>query len=260
MLSLAEMQTRLRDAIVDHDVAGALPLLTGGRDAAGRLAVHRRHFEASLVLALLEKFPATTWLIGAQAMTEAARTFVHRHPPKTPCIAEYGVEFPNFVAGRVGAERVPYLGSFAEFEWHLGHAAIAIDRPPLGIQAFASISVDLLPDIRLALQPGLHYGTAAWPIDDLVRLYLSEAAPAQYTFEPADVYLEICGARGEFRIDRLDPATFAFRRTLAERETIEVAAERALERDGAFDPGQALTALVAGGLVVAIIEQVGAQR
>src|ERR1700704_2581225 len=139
MLSLAAAQRPLRQAIVENCADEALPMLVGGRDPAKRLAIHQRHFEASLTSALLSKFPATSWLIGSTAITQAARAFVHRHPPMAPCIAEYGAEFPQFLAQRVGAEQIPYLCSFVELEWHLGHAAVAIDHPALAIDAFAMI-------------------------------------------------------------------------------------------------------------------------
>ncbi len=254
MLSLSDVQNRLRDAIVEDATGGILPLLVGGRDPAKRLAVHRRHYNASLARALLDKFPAVTWLTGASFMTEAARAFVHQHPPTAPCIAEYGERFPGFLANRLGAERIPYLRSFAELEWHLGHVAIAIDGPPLAVTAFADIEASALPDIRLTLQPGLRYTHAAWPIDDLIKLYLNETNPDRYVFEPASVHLEIRGARGDFRIERLDPANFVFRRALAEGQTIGTAAEQALESDAAFDPGRALTTLVADGLATAFAQ------
>ena len=43
-----------------------------------------------------------------------------------------------------------------------------------------------------------------------------------------------------------------FRSAIAERSTIGSAAERALNSDTTFDPGQALLRLVSAGLVVAI--------
>ena len=82
---------------------------------------------------------------------------------------------------------------------------------------------------------------------------MSDAAPASHEFEPADVHLEICGARGEFRIERLDVASCTFRKALAERQTVGMAAEQALERDANFDPGRALVSFVAETRVVAMI-------
>jgi len=253
MPSLSDLQAQVRDAVVGFpvdDTGDLAALLTGGRDPRKRLAIHRRHYEASLVAALLEKFPAVTWLIGAPFVTELARAFVHRHPPRAPCIAEYGAAFGEFIDGTAGVE-LPYLRAFAELEWYLGRAAIAISLPPLAISAFAK-HAEPLADLRLMLQPGLHYLAAAWPIDDLVKVYLDDSKPDCFAFEPLPVHLEIRGARGEFQIVRREAAEFCFRRNLVRGRPVGAASEAALEVDEAFDPGRALAALVADGLVSGI--------
>jgi hypothetical protein len=253
MLSLLEIQHRMRDAVIADEAGGALlPLLAGGRDPAARLAIHRHHYQASLTRALLDKFPAVSWLAGERFATAAAQAFVRAHPPAAPCIAEYGADYPDFLASRAGAERLPYLRALAELEWHLGQVSIAVDRPPLMIETFASIDASELPDRPLTLQRGLRYCTAEWPIDELIQQYLTDAAPERYAFDPAQVHLEIRGARGEFRIERLAEAEFVFRSAVASGLTIGTAAERALDINATFDPGQALLRLISVGLVIAI--------
>ncbi|MBI2150031.1 MAG: putative DNA-binding domain-containing protein [Acidobacteria bacterium] len=252
MPPLAETQSRFRDALVTGDAAGITPLLTGGRYAEKRLAIHQRHYETSLVKALLGKFPATAWLAGTPFVSEAAKRFVHEHPPQAPCIAEYGENFPRFVSECPGAGRVPYLSEFATLEWHIGHVAIAVDRPAVAIEEFSTIDGGALPDTRLSLQTGLRYLHASWPIDELMKLYLTETAPERFELSPGDVWIEVRGARGEFHFSRLDAAEFVFRKSILERRSIGDAAERALDVNAAFDPGQALGALIAAGLVHAI--------
>jgi hypothetical protein len=252
MPSLADTQVRLRAALVEGDASAIAPMLVGGRDPAQRVAIHRRHYMKSLVAALLGKFPAVGWLMGQRFVTEAAQEFIRRRPPTAPCIAEYGADFPELLAERPGAEGVPYLRVFAELEWQLGHISIAVDRPALGIDAFATMPADAVPDLTLALQPGLHYLLAPWPIDDLMKLYLTESAPEHYVFEPAETRIEVCGARGKFDIKRVDAGTFAFRSAIGAGSSIGAAAERALESDATFDPGRAFAALIDECLVTAI--------
>lgn len=257
MPPLAETQLHFRDAVVTGDASGITPLLTGGRYAEKRLAIHQRHYETSLVKALLGKFPATAWLVGTPFVTEAAKRFVHEHPPQAPCIAEYGEQFPRFLSECPGAERVPYLGEFAELEWHVGHVAIAVDRPAVAIEEFSAIDGDALPDTRLTLQSGLRYLQASWPIDELMKLYSTETAPERFELSPGDAWIEVRGARGEFHIGRLDAAEFIFRKSILELRSIGDAAELALDRNAAFDPGRALAALIHAGLVNAITRDVG---
>ena len=84
-MSLAELQQRFRNAIVTGDAGCVASLLVGGVDPRVRLAIHQRHYEASLVRAILERFPASQWLVGSEPVIGArvrppasARRTVHR--------------------------------------------------------------------------------------------------------------------------------------------------------------------------------------
>jgi hypothetical protein len=252
MQSLADIQSSVRNAVVSGDLASVAPLFAGGQVAERRLSIHRRHYQASLTRALLDKFPATVWLAGSAFVTDAARIFIAEHPPATPCIAEYGERFPSFLAKRQGADRTPYLHAFAELEWHIGHVAIAVDKPSVVIEELRRFPKDLLPDVALILQTGIRYLNASWPVDELLRIYLAETRPEQLEFAPAEVNLEIRGSRGEFCINRLGTAEFIFRRDIWLGHSIGESAEEALGTDGNFHAGRALVSLFTGGLVSAV--------
>lgn len=249
MPALAEIQSFFRNAVVTGDVARIRALLPGDPDPEIGLGIHRRNYEISLVTALLTKFPATVWLAGASFVTEAARDFIRDHPPHAPCIAEYGDEFPRFLAGLPGADGMPYLGEFADLERHVGQVSVAIEERCFTLAELTEVGTDRLPDTVLRFQPGVCYRGVSWPIDDLLKLYLTESAPDRYAFEPCDVWLEVRGARGEFRIDRLESSEFVFRKSIREGRSIGSAAESALEANPSFDPGIALVRLIESGLV-----------
>ena len=253
MPSLAEFQTLVRSAVIGTDSTSLAPFLTGSRYPEKRFAIHRRHYEASLVRSLVEKFPAVNWLVGSPLLTAAARTYVLSHPPCTPCIAEYGEDFPAFLANDPGAARYPWIRWVGELEWHIGHAVLAVEQAPLARSPLAAINADQLTDLGLCLQPGLRYLAAPWPIDDLVKLFLSEAAPERYELETQNVFLEIHGTRGAFSISRLEPGAFTFRKLIAVRKSIGAAAEQATKEVPLFDPGSALALLLADGLATEIV-------
>ena len=77
---------------------------------------------------------------------------------------------------------------------------------PLALDALAAFGDIDLGDLPLRLQPGLAYLASDWPVDELIKLRLSGAAPESFAFDPEDVCLEVRGARGDFRINRLAPA------------------------------------------------------
>jgi hypothetical protein len=186
MPPLDEIQLHFRDAVIHGDVRLIAETLIGGQNPEKRLAIHQRNYQTSLVDALLMKFPATEWLIGTPLVTEAAKSFVRENPPGAPCIAEYGDTFPYFLGKYTAAYGLPYLQEFAQLEWYVGKAAIAVDQPPS--------------------KSGVHYLHASWPVDELLKLYLTDSAPDQFAITPVDVWIEVRGSRGEFELNRLDPA------------------------------------------------------
>ena len=136
MQRLPEIQARFRDVIVHGETSGISDALIGGCHPEKRLAIHQRNYEVSLTGALLTKFPATQWLLGTRFLTEVARRFIRECPPRVPCIAEYGSDFPEFIGEC--ASQLPYVRDFARFEWAVGKAAIAVDQPAVGSQRFFS--------------------------------------------------------------------------------------------------------------------------
>jgi hypothetical protein len=251
---LAETQVHVRRAVVAGDPAAIVPMLVGGRDPAKRLAIHQRNYETSLVNALLGKFPATGWLVGSGFLTQAAREFVRLNPPRAPCIAEYGEEFPGYLEMRPHAERAPYMRAFAELEWCLGHAAIAADRPALRLHEVGGLDAETLCDATLVIQDGVHYLAATWPADELMKTYLAEQASDELQLAPGDFRFEIRGSRGAFQINRLDAGEFAFRKAIREGRTIGGSAELALEADPGFDTGRSFLQLITDGLAVTIAQ------
>jgi hypothetical protein len=250
----------MRDAVVTGDTASVGPLLVGGRHAAKRLAIHLHHYEASLTAAVVGRFPATGWLVSSRRVEDAARAFVHDHPPTAPCIAEYGGQFPTFLATWPDTAHLTYVPAFAGLDWHLGRLAVSIDVDAVARDRLAAIDPTDLATVRLRFQAGTHYVRASWPIDTLIMMYLSDASPESWTFVDEEVRIEVRGSRGSFRFSRLKAGEYAFRVSLAKGQTLGDAASRALATDPAFDPGVALLTLVDEQLIASVDQsQAGGQ-
>ena len=97
MLRLADIQAGIRDAVVNGHVGAVASVLLGGTHPEHRLVIHQRHYVASLTRALVERFPATVWLVGSDLVTHVATSFIREHPPSRPCVAEYGHGFPRYL-------------------------------------------------------------------------------------------------------------------------------------------------------------------
>lgn len=260
MISLADVQRQIRNAVVTGEMTSAASLFVGGKDPVGRLALHRRHYATSLVTALMGRFPATGWLVGSRMIEDAAATFVRRYPPTTPCIAEYGQAFPSFLTRQPGADRVPYLQTFADLDWHLGRLAVAIDLHPIEHAAWAEVPPGAVAEAFVTLQPGTHYVHADWPIDEIFGAWLANSVPAGLRLADASVWIEARGARGSFRLNRMTEGEFEFRVALSRGASLRQAAERAIDIDPTCDPARALSSLIEARIVTGIqFRKVGAQ-
>jgi hypothetical protein len=185
VLTLADVQARIRGALVDGDSAAVAPILVGGTHPEQRLAIHQRHYVASLTRALVERFPATVWLVGSELVTHVATSFVREHPPSRPCVAEYGDGFPQYLGSHPALVSLSYLAQFAELEWHLGRLALATDE-----------------------SPNVQYVHLDWALDELIGFYLTDTAPDAYALRQEDVWLELFGLRGELQMNRLSGEEF----------------------------------------------------
>ncbi len=255
-MQLADLQSDIATAVVEGAVPASARLLTGGDRPARRLAIHSRHYTASLARSLVERFAATTWLAGTDFVTEAAMRFVREHPPTRPCIAEYGEEFPAYLASCAGT-RLPYIGQFAIVDWHLGRLALAVDAAPL--LTLTECDPARLTDARVTFQPGTEYVALDWPLDELIQFYLSGAAPEQYELRSEAICLELRGCRGELRFTRLTRGDYEFRRALANGLALERAVELAMRVDDSIDPGCALLAVLQAGLVSGLLHAAGGE-
>jgi hypothetical protein len=188
MPALAEIQAAVRDAVVRGDHGAVAPMLLGGAHPARRLAIHQRHYAASLTRALLDRFPATVWLVGPALVTDAATSFIREQPPSKPCIAEYGDSFPHHLGTHPAAAALPYLSQFAQLEWHLGRLALATDD-----------------------SPNVHYLHLDWSLDELIGVYLADDAPEAFALRDEDVWLEVLGLRGTLEMHRLPMDDFLAR-------------------------------------------------
>jgi hypothetical protein len=133
--------------------------------AAARLRVYRHHVLESLGSALAATFPTVRALVGADFFRGLAYAFIDRSLPAQPVLAEYGADFPAFVAGCKAARSLPYLADIARLDWALNVAFHASPEGRLTAAGLAQVPAGRLPLLRLALAPGSALITSAYPLD-----------------------------------------------------------------------------------------------
>jgi hypothetical protein len=54
----------------------------------------------------------------------------------------------------------------------------------------------VLVDAVIRLESGLAFWRASWPVDELLKAYLTDLAPDRFDLRQETVYIEVRGARG----------------------------------------------------------------
>lgn len=160
------------------DPAAAVPV--GLTDAAGRTAgkrfdVYRNNVVVSLSEALAAGFPVIEKLVGTEFFTAMAGVFVRAHPPRSPVMTLYGVDFPGFLETFPPVAHLPYLADTARLEYALREAYHAADARPVPREALED---PRLIDAKLTLAPATRLVTSTFPVHAIWRANTEAGAPA----------------------------------------------------------------------------------
>jgi len=251
MSTLLELQMQLRQAVLGGDTAEIVAAIHGdGLDPAARVGIYRNHAFATLGASLQGIFPVVCRLVDSRFFSYAAHEYLREHPPHSRCLVEYGADFADFLADFEPCKAVPYLADVARFEWALNIAGTVREAAPLPPQALAAVPADKAAYVALRLQPSVRYLASPWPIDAIWQGNQQNDVPA-IDLASGGTNLEIRRARDAVAWRRLDPATFAFRTSLADGLALAAALAAAVSQDSAFDLASAVHQVFAEGLAVA---------
>ena len=169
-LALRDLQAAFAAHVIGGDRADLVAAVVGDTiPAAARLRVYRHHVFESLGAALAATFPTVQALVGTDFFRGLARASSVTRLPAQPVLAEYGADFPAFIAGYEAARDLPYLADVARLDWALNlafHAPLGGRLKAEDLSAVAgrapAVDVDRLGRGRrpgqLALSPGSHLG------------------------------------------------------------------------------------------------------
>lgn len=223
-----------------------------GSDPARRFAIYRNNVVVSLVEALSAVCPVVRALVGDAFFHAMARAYVDARPPRSPLMATFGQDLPDFIAGFAPAAGLPYLADVARLETARIRAHHAADARPAGPADFAALPADALNRVRIEVHPSAVLLSSDAAIVSLWAAHqgaldIADVDPA----EPEDALV----IRPHLDVDvvRLRPGEHPFLAALAAGETVETAAERALADTPALDLPLALHALVTSGFAARLV-------
>lgn len=154
MLSHRDFARSFRDAID----GGAAPVNATARapdETERRFDVYRNNVAHGLSQALARHYPAVERLLGTDCFKGVARLFIDKHPPRTPVLTEWGVEFPAFLAELEPLQSLSYLPDIARIEWARSRAYHSADAEPLAPRDLNDAAQAAGDDLQLILHPSV---------------------------------------------------------------------------------------------------------
>tara|TARA_R110002049_G_scaffold23781_6_gene84768 strand:- start:151938 stop:152696 length:759 start_codon:yes stop_codon:yes gene_type:complete len=223
-----------------------------GTPATARYAVYRNNVTQSLIEALTTAFPLVRKLIGDQNFANLAPLYVRDHPPKSPMMMHYGVEFPAFLAGFTPLSHIGYLADAARLDLAMRAAYHAADAPPLDLSQLQSLPHAKLLASRVILAPSVRTIRSNWPLYDIWRFNHQPDAP-----KPLAVAQDVLITRPEFdpQPHPLPPGAADWLDHLAAGHSIDTAHDATLAKMPDFDLGTCLTLALTTHAIVAVTDK-----
>lgn len=219
------------------------------RPAAVRLRIHRHHVLDSLAGALAATFPTVVAVVGADFFRGLARGFIGRSLPAQPVLAEYGQDFPEFIAEHEPSRGLPYLPDVARLDWALNVAFHGPAGDRLASADLAAVPADRLPALRLALASGAALLDSRYPLDRIWRAAQPGASAETVDLASGGVHLLVLRGREDAAFVTLSSGESDFVRGMAGGLSLEEAAERGA---GSFDLSATFARLLGLGVFAAV--------
>jgi hypothetical protein len=252
MAANSSSQERFAAALLDptYPVPEGLTAWNGS-DPAGRFAVYRNNVLSSLVNALAAKFPAVNELVGETFFRAMASVYARQSPPSSRRLAEFGDDFPDFLAGFEPARGLPYLPDVARLEILRLAAYHAADAEPMPPEAFQALLGHDLAECSFRFLPSAFVLKSQFAIYSLFAAHQGEipinsvdplTAESILIARPSDTVL----------VSLLEPGESAFVAALRAGSPIGQAVEAAMASVASFDLAGALVRLIGRNIVASI--------
>jgi hypothetical protein len=160
-------------------------------------------------------------------------------------LAEYGAEFPTFVAGYGPAAGLPYLADMARLDWALNLAFHAPLERRLTAVDLTGLPPERLFELRVALAAGSALVRSSYPIDRIWHASQPGATAGIVSLEEGPAAVIVLRQLDDAAFASLKPAEAAFVAALGEGGSLGEGTEAALSFEPSFDPSATFARLLA---------------
>jgi len=165
MSSLRELQQNFSQFLYEQ-IPADFPsqIQAAGVDSSARLGIYRNNTFIGLSKALAAAYPVSERLVGTDFFNYTAYEFIRRYPSYSGDLAEYGNEWPEFLADFEPCRSLVYLPDVARLEQAFNHAYRSAEHAPLALEQLAQIAPEQYGLLRFQLHPSARLLQSPYPI------------------------------------------------------------------------------------------------
>jgi hypothetical protein len=240
--ALHALQRGFAQAVFTRDLERFAPAIAPGRfPPAQHLQVYRNNVAVGLTEALKAVHPAVARLVGDEFFAHAADRYIHRHPPASGNLHDFGAVFAGFLAVFDPARGLDYLPDVARLEWAWHEAFHAADAGPLDPGRLADVPADRYGVLRFHLHPSARLLVSNYPILRIWEVNQEDYSGDQTVdLDAGGDRLLIIRRRLDVLVERLSPGDHTLLAGFARGEGFERACTAALAAEPGFDIPAAL--------------------
>jgi hypothetical protein len=241
MLTLRELQFAFVKGALSESAPAVIcaQIIGNGITPERRLAIYRNNAVEGFLKTLQATFPTIVRLSGEDWFRQVGRQYMHRHPSRSGNIHYVGEHFATFLEAHLAGSSYEYFADVARLEWAYQAVLVAADRPTFELSALALVPPADYGALTFSTHPALRLVHSRFPVLAIWRANQPDAAGDErisLDSGPSSVLLIRRDDHVELR--ELPAAEFALLAALSRGESLEKAAECAVE----IDPGVALDA------------------
>lgn len=241
MLMLRELQRAfVQGALSDCAPAFVCAHIIGGGIAPERrLAIYRNNTVEGFLKTLQATFPTLVRLAGEDWFRQVGRQYMHRHPSRSGNIHYIGEHFATFLEAQLARSSYEYFADVARLEWAYQEVLVAADPATLELSALALVPPAEYGALTFSTHPALRLVHSRFPVLAIWQANQPNAAGEErISLDSGSSSVLLIRREDHVELRELPAAEFALLAALSRGESLEQAAECAVETD----PGVALDA------------------
>jgi hypothetical protein len=249
MLMLRDLQRAVVSGALSNSAPALLcaQIIEDGIAPERRLAIYRNNAVEGFLKTLQATFPTIVRLSGQDWFRQVGRRYMHRYPSRSGNIHYIGGQFATFLEAELAGSDYEYFADVARLEWAYQEVLVAADHPSFDLSALALVPPTDYGALIFSTHPAMRLVHSKFPVLAIWRANQPDSLSHEpIALDQGSSSVLVIRRADHVELRELPPAAFALLAALVRGESLEQAAERALE----IDPGVALDAAL--GRVVSL--------